>query len=115
MLIRVQPQDPTPLYTQIAGQVRRAVMEGRVKPGERLPGARELADALQVHMHTVLRAYDELRQEGLVEVRRGRGVVVLANGPDRSRLLELARALRAEGARQGLALRELRKLLGEVG
>src|SRR3954471_20016083 len=113
MLVRLLGTD-VPLYTQIAGQLRRAITEGKVKEGERLPPARELADSLQVHMHTVLRAYDELRQEGLLEVRRGRGVVVLGSGQGRARLIELGRAFVAEGERQGLVLRELRKLLGEI-
>jgi DNA-binding transcriptional regulator YhcF (GntR family) len=114
MLVRVLPNDDTPLYSQIASQLRRAIAEGKVAVGERLPPARELGESLEVHMHTVLRAYDELRQEGLVEMRRGRGVVVLGAGGGRARLLELARALVAEGTRQGMKLRELEKLLGEV-
>jgi DNA-binding transcriptional regulator YhcF (GntR family) len=114
MLIRVAASDDTPLYAQIAGQLRRAIGEGKVSPGERLPAARELAESLDVHMHTVLRAYDELRQEGLIDVRRGRGVVVLGSGQARARLVGLARALISEGTRQGLVLKDLRKLLGEV-
>jgi GntR family transcriptional regulator len=114
LLVRILGNDETPLYSQIASQLRRAITEGSVKEGERLPAARELAESLQVHMHTVLRAYDELRQEGLLDVRRGRGVVVVGNGQGRARLVELARAYVAEGARQGLELKELRKLLGEI-
>jgi GntR family transcriptional regulator len=114
MLVRVRPEDDTPLYEQIAGQLRRAIIEGSVQEGERLPAARDLAQALEVHMHTVLRAYDELRREGLLEVRRGRGVVVLARGQGRARLLELGRAFVSEGTRQGLGLKELCKLLGEI-
>jgi DNA-binding transcriptional regulator YhcF (GntR family) len=114
MLVRILPHDGAPLYAQIAAQLRRAITEGKVKEGERLPAARELAESLDVHMHTVLRAYDELRQEGLLEVRRGRGVVVLGSGQGRARLLELARAFVSEGTRQGLELRELKNLLGAV-
>ncbi|HYO95951.1 MAG TPA: GntR family transcriptional regulator [Polyangiaceae bacterium] len=114
MLVRVAPGNDTPLYEQIAAQLRRAISEGKVKPGERLPSARELGESLAVHMHTVLRAYDELREEGLLDVRPGRGVVVLGSGRSRARLVELAKAFLSEGVRQGLDLRELRKLLGEV-
>ncbi|MFZ5892674.1 MAG: GntR family transcriptional regulator [Myxococcota bacterium] len=113
MLIRINANDERPLYTQIASQLRRAIVEGEVREGERLPPARELAESLEVNMHTVLRAYDELRSEGVVEMRRGRGVVVVAAGRGRARLLELARAFVAEGVRQGLSLADLRRLLGD--
>ncbi|HWA77550.1 MAG TPA: GntR family transcriptional regulator [Polyangiaceae bacterium] len=114
MLVRIDASDSAPLFSQIASQLRRAIAEGKLAAGERLPAARELAEALDVNMHTVLRAYDELRQEGVLEVRRGRGVVVLETGRGRARLIELARSFVAEGARQGLGLGELKELLGGV-
>jgi GntR family transcriptional regulator len=113
MLVRIDPNDATPLYTQIASQLRRSIAEGRLQVGERLPAARELAEALEVNMHTVLRAYDELRKDGVLEVRRGRGVVVLGSARGRAKLTELARRFLAEGTRQGLNLRELKRMLEE--
>jgi DNA-binding transcriptional regulator YhcF (GntR family) len=114
MLIVIDANGSTPLYQQIAGQLRRAIGEGKVRAGERLPAARELAESLAVNLHTVLRAYDELRAEGVLDVRRGRGVVVVGTAGDRARLVDLARTLVAEGARQGLGLKDLRKLIGDV-
>jgi DNA-binding transcriptional regulator YhcF (GntR family) len=114
MLVVIDPNGGTPLYAQIAAQLRRAIADGKVRAGERLPAARELAESLAVNLHTVLRAYDELRAEGVLDVRRGRGVVVVGAAGDRARLVDLARTLVAEGARQGLQLKDLRKLLGEV-
>jgi DNA-binding transcriptional regulator YhcF (GntR family) len=113
MLVRIDPNHGAPLYTQIASQLRRAIGEGKIEAGERLPAARELAEALEVNMHTVLRAYDELRQDGVLEVRRGRGVVVLGSGQGRAKLAELARKFLAEGLRQGLKLRDLKRILEE--
>lgn len=115
MLIRVDPGSTEPLFAQIAAQVRAAIATQRVGVGERLPAARELAEALGVNMHTVLRAYGDLRDEGLVEMRRRRGVVVCDGGDRRARLLALARDLVAEAARQGVTKAELRTLLEEVG
>ena len=114
MLIKVDAGSPEPLFAQIGAQVRAAIATGRVAEGDRLPAARELAEALGVNMHTVLRAYGDLRDEGLVDMRRKRGVIVRAAGDQRARLLELARELTAEAMKQGLSKTELRKLLEEV-
>ena len=77
-LFTVAPGSTEPIYRQLVAQVRLGVVQGRLAPGERLPAARELAEALDVNVHTVLRAYQELRDEGLVDLRRGRGAVVTA-------------------------------------
>lgn len=114
MLVKVDASAPEPLYAQIAAQVRGEIGRGKLGPGDRLPTARELADALDVNMHTVLRAYAILRDEGLVEMRRRRGVQVRAASGERARLVELARAFVGEATRQGLSKAEVRALLEEV-
>ncbi|GGK83017.1 GntR family transcriptional regulator [Ornithinimicrobium pekingense] len=77
MLIRIDTRATEPIYTQIAREVRRALAVGELSGGDRLPAARELARSLDVNMHTVLRAYGDLRDEGVIELRRGRGAVVV--------------------------------------
>lgn len=76
MLFRIDPGASAPLFAQLANQVRLAVARGDLPPGERLPAARDVADALDLNVHTVLRAYQDLRDEGLIDLRRGRGAVV---------------------------------------
>lgn len=82
MLIRIDPESATPLFTQVADAVRSDIAAGRLAPGDRLPSAKEVALALEVNVHTVLHAYQVLRDEELIDLRRGRGAQVTpAAGP----------------------------------
>src|SRR6516162_11339311 len=92
MRVEIDRGDPTDLYEQVAGEIRRAIAEGEAKPGERLPPAKDLAAVLGVNTNTVLRALRVLRDEGLLEFRRGRGVSV-AGTPERGAVLEQVRNL----------------------
>jgi GntR family transcriptional regulator len=108
MLVRIDPASSMPLADQIASQVRGAVAAGRLVPGDRLPAARELAEALEVNMHTILRAYAQLRDEGLIELRRGRGATVRRDeAADRARLVDAVHTLLAAGRRLGLDIDEV--------
>lgn len=112
MLFRVDPTSTVPLGHQIAASVRRAVAEGAVAPGERLPAARVLAESLGVNVHTVLRGYQRLREEGLIELRRGRGAAITAGAsPQRARLLERIREAVADARDLGMTEDELLALV----
>ena len=76
MLFRIDSAASEPLFVQLASQVRLAAARGDLRAGERLPAARDLAESLDLNVHTVLRAYQDLRDEGLIDLRRGRGAVV---------------------------------------
>jgi GntR family transcriptional regulator len=115
MLFRVDVAAAEPLADQIAAQVRGGIVRGELVPGERLPPARELADVLDVNLHTVLRAYAKLRDENLIELRRGRGAVVRDDADaTRLRLVELARRFVDEARRQGLREAEMVALVKEA-
>lgn len=81
MIIRTDPSDPTPIYRQIALQTAAQIRDGTLARGERLPTAAQLARSLAVNRNTTLQAYRLLRDEGLIDLRRGRGAVVRAAAP----------------------------------
>src|SRR3984893_2178465 len=90
---QIDPADRAPLHEQVASEIRRAMGDGQAKPGERLPAARDLAAVLGVNNNTVLRALRSLRDEGLVEFRRGRGITVCGGADNSNAVLERAREL----------------------
>src|SRR6058998_2730254 len=90
--VKVNKNDPTDLYEQVAAEIRRAIADGEAKPGERLPPAKDLAAVVGVNTNTVLRALRTLRDEGLLEFRRGRGISV-AGTPERGAIIQRAKEL----------------------
>lgn len=105
--------DSTPLYEQVAAEVRRAIADGEAKPGERMPLAKDLATVLGVNTNTVLRALRVLQDEGLLELRRGRGITV-AGTPERGAVLAKTRELVAFARRNGYQPEELIALIRTV-
>ena len=89
--VKVDKGDPTDLYLQVAGEIRRAIADGEAKSGERLPPAKDLAAVLGVNTNTVLRSLRVLRDEGLLEFRRGRGISV-AGTPERGVVVRRGRS-----------------------
>jgi GntR family transcriptional regulator len=108
MLIRIDEASERPIYAQIADSVRADVASGRIGPGGSLPPAREVATGLGINVHTVLRAYQQLRDEGLI------GAVVT---PAAARLAELqgeVRALVDRAAQLGVGTALLAALVAET-
>ncbi|HUZ10384.1 MAG TPA: GntR family transcriptional regulator [Acidimicrobiales bacterium] len=111
--VKVDRSEPIPLHDQVAAELRRAIAEGEAVPGERLPPAKDLAAVLGVNANTVLRALRLLRDEGLLEFRRGRGVSV-AGTPERSAVLVKARELIEFARQQGYRSDEVISIIEQL-
>jgi GntR family transcriptional regulator len=103
-----------PLYEQVAAELRRAIADGEVRAGERMPLAKDLAAVLGVNKNTVLRALRQLRDEGLLEFRRGRGITVTGT-PQRSAVVERAKELVHYARSQGYRPDELIQIIEQLG
>lgn len=112
--LEIDPSSPVALHEQVAGAIRRAIAEGEAAAGERLPPARDLAAVLGVNTNTVLRALRTLRDEGLLEFRRGRGVTISDAAPKRNELVVHARELVALARQLGYRSDELVEIIQHV-
>lgn len=108
--VNIDRAESTDLHEQVAAEIRRAIAEGEAKPGERLPPARDLAAELDVNRNTVLRALRQLRDEGLLEFRRGRGITVAA-APEHGAVVAQARALASLARKYGYRREDLIRII----
>lgn len=112
--LEIDPSSPLALHEQVAAAIRRAIADGEAGPGDRLPPARDLAAVLGVNVNTVLRALHTLRDEGLLEFRRGRGVTIVGGAPRRSDLVLKARELVGLARELGYRPHELDEIIRQV-
>lgn len=110
----------TPAYLQIMDQIRLAIANGELKPGDQLPTVRQLAADLQINFNTVARAYRLLDEKGIISTQHGRGTFILETptGKDLQRLRKqqlgvLGKHLVEEAEKLGFEPAELRKLMDE--
>ncbi|MFD5539363.1 GntR family transcriptional regulator [Streptomyces sp. NPDC127079] len=101
---RIDRRSGVATYVQIVQQTKQALRLGHLRPGDKLPTAREVVEATAINPNTVLKAYRELEREGLVEARRGLGTFVRralgtapAESPLRGELEAWARRAREAG------------------
>jgi len=86
MFLRIEPASGVPITRQITDQIRLMCASGDLTPGQRLPSVRALARELAVNQNTILRVYERLTGEGLLERRHGDGTYVSGTvSPDRRR------------------------------
>jgi len=119
MFVRVERDSSVPISCQIADQIRAQCLSGSLGPGARLPSVRQLARDLAVNQNTVLRVYERLVAENLIELRHGDGTFVSDSVPkwrlkrQRDRLAEELLRVVNEGRMLGIADDDLRALLEE--
>src|ERR1700684_3266935 len=106
--VNIDRTEPVALHDQVAAEIRRAIAEGGAGPGERLPLARDIAAILGVNKNTVLRAMHILRDEGLLDFQRGRGITVAGSagrGGVGHRIRDLIDYCRKQGYRRDEVIR----------
>ena len=108
MEVRIEPDSHLPVHAQLKEQIKFLILKGELAPGTRLPSTRQLAGFLRINRNTVLKAYQELAREGLIECRRGRGCVVVERPmavaqPVSARLLEIIDSAIEQAAELGVS------------
>lgn len=114
MDVKVDRSHQEELHLQVAAEIRRAIADGEARPGERLPPAKDLAAVIGVNTNTVLRALRTLRDEGLLEFRRGRGITV-AGTPELGIVTARARELVHLARKHGYSPAELAHIIESIG
>ena len=120
MFLRIEKGSAVPISRQIADQIATHCASGGVQPGERMPSVRELARELAVNQNTVLRVYERLCGEGLLEMRHGQGTFVTSRmsktrmASHRARLVDELRQIARQATGLGLSTDELHELLAEA-
>ena len=107
----LDPGSSIPLYLQVAAELRRSIADGEAKPGRRLPPARDLAAVLGVNHNTMYRALRQLRDEGLLEFQRGRGITVSGDAPGLGALVARCRELLGYSVWHGYKKEEVLRII----
>jgi DNA-binding transcriptional regulator YhcF (GntR family) len=120
MFLRIEKGSAVPISKQIVQQIGMLCVSGQLSAGDRLPSVRELARELAVNQNTILRVYERLTGDGLLEMRHGQGTFVVAGAhaelarAHRQRLLGELRQVGRQALALGLSPVELHALLGEA-
>jgi GntR family transcriptional regulator len=105
MILHIDLADEVPIYRQLRDQIVEGIAEGVLTEGSPLPATRTLAEDFGINFHTVNKAYDLLRQQGLIRLNRKTGAIVTtraADPPFPSEWTARARTLLAEAVARGL-------------
>ena len=120
MFIALSQSNPDPMYKQVTDQVKNAIASGDLKPGDKLPSVRELAEGLKTSAITIKRAYLDLETEGYILTRAGLGSFVTEIDRGKLRLEKLAEyraaiaGILATGTKFGIKSEDLVRLIREI-
>lgn len=120
MFIQLDFESKKPIYTQLKHEIIAGIARKEMVPGDGLPSVRSLAADLGINLHTVNKAYQQLKQEGFILIHRQKGVVVHPEGvtpADETYQAELKEALRpsiAESVCRGMSEEEYMQLIQEI-
>ena len=120
----IDPRDVRPIYEQIIDNIKEQVIKGSLKPGDQVPSVRQLAAMLTVNANTVMKAYNELERQHIIETIRGKGTFI-AMLQDKSinerQLIEIRKALKSScialhymGMNKEEVLNEMGKIFDEL-
>ncbi|MCV7332063.1 GntR family transcriptional regulator [Mycobacterium cookii] len=122
MILNVDLASEVPIYQQLRDRIVEAIADGVLTEGSSLPATRTLAADFGINFHTVNKAYDLLRQQGLIRLNRKTGAVVtptVADSPYLAEWTARARTLLAEAVAKGIptgdVLRACRSTLDSFG
>lgn len=117
MYIQLDFESDIPIYEQLKHEIIFAIAKKQLSPGERLPSVRALASDIGINLHTVNKAYQQLKQDGFLQIHRQRGVVIDPDGPPkadtmyRKHLQETLFPLLAEAHLRKVSKQDLLKML----
>lgn len=117
MLIKIDFNSSEAIYMQVRNQIIMGIAMEDIREGDELPSVRQLADHIGINMHTVNKAYNVLRQEGIIQLDRRRGAVICID-VDRLQALadmkEQLRILLAKGSCKRITKEEVHELVDEI-
>jgi GntR family transcriptional regulator len=120
MFFSIDPSNGVAIYDQIVRQVKFAIAEQTLRPGQMLPSMRTLSQQLTINPNTINRAFQQLQAEGVVESLRGVGLVVQQSAPKqcvearRSLLADRLRSSLSEALHAGLDVSEIEQMVQDL-
>jgi GntR family transcriptional regulator len=119
MFFSIEPNNGVAIYEQIVRQVKFAIAEGTLRPGQLLPSVRTLSQQLTINPNTINRAFQQLQADGALESLRGRGLAVRAEAAAacieerRNLIAERLRSVLTEALHAGLTTSQVRKIMND--